>query len=145
MDVFERILVPVDGSEGADKALLQAIRVADACKSVISLLYVAYFDGDTDSKIETVSWLPDEAVGSVAKASAAILGRAREKIPPSIACQTHTRTGIPSKKILEFARENEMELIVVGGRGLGIVEGFLLGSVSQSILENARMPVMIVK
>ena len=44
-----------------------------------------------------------------------------------------------------FAKKNDMDLIVVGGRGLGLVEGFLLGSISREVLEQAHCPVLVVK
>lgn len=145
MAELRRILVPVDGSENEDKVLEMAVTIASACQSEIHLLYVSYFDGDTDSKIEMISWLPEQVVGSVTKASRAILDHAMRKISSGILCETHVRTGIPSKEIVTFAEAQAMDLIVIGGRGLGIVESFLLGSVSQSVLEDTKCTVMIVR
>lgn len=145
MSAFKRILVPIDGSENSDKALQKAIDIALVCQSELHLLYVSLFDGDTDSKVEMISWLPDAVAGSVTKASSMILAHAKERIPANIVCMAYTEAGIPAKVILQFAEKNAMDLIVIGGRGLGTIEGFLLGSVSQSLLENAKCPVMIVK
>lgn len=145
MQPFQRILVPVDGSANSDKAIECVIKLAGMCKSQVLLLYVSYFDGDTDNSVEAVSWLPEAAVGSVNKASESILHHAKAKFPKEVAASVHRGKGIPSHVILEFARENQVDLIVMGGRGLGIVEGYLLGSVSQYVLEHAGCPVMIVK
>lgn len=145
MSAFKRILVPVDGSENSDKSLQKAIDIANVCEGEIHLLYVSPFDGDTDSKVEMISWLPDTVAGSVTKVSGVILAHAKEKIPSAIVSRAYTEAGIPAKVILQFAEKAAMDLIVVGGRGLGAIEGFLLGSVSQSLLENAKCPVMIVK
>lgn len=145
MQSFQKILVPVDGSVNSDKAVAGVAKIAKLCKSEVMLLYVSYFDGDTDSNVEMVSWLPEAAAGSVNKASSFILGRAQERIPEGVLASVHRSKGIPSHVILEFAEANDVDLIVMGGRGLGIVEGYLLGSVSQYVLENAKCPVMIVK
>lgn len=145
MQSFQRILVPVDGSANSDKAIENVIKIAGMCKSEVLLLYVSYFDGDTDSNVEMVSWLPEAAAGSVNKASASILSHAQAKFPKEILTSVHRGKGIPSHVILEFAEENGIDLIVMGGRGLGVVEGYLLGSVSQYVLENAKCPVLIVK
>lgn len=145
MGVFARILVPVDGSEHSDRAVEKAATMARLCGGEVDLLYVSYLDEDTDAKAAAVSWLPDSVVGSVAKVSKAILDHARAKIPVALTVRLHTEAGTPAKAILAFAEQNASELIVVGGRGLGIVEGFLLGSVSQFLVENAKCPVMVVK
>jgi nucleotide-binding universal stress UspA family protein len=47
--------------------------------------------------------------------------------------------------ILDFASSNDIDLIIMGSRGLGIVKGVLLGSVSQYIVEQAKCPVLVVK
>ena len=44
-----------------------------------------------------------------------------------------------------IAAANDIELIIMGSRGLGIVKGVLLGSVSQYIVEQAKCPVLVVK
>jgi nucleotide-binding universal stress UspA family protein len=145
MQEARRILVPVDGSENSDKAVVQAADLAKVCTAVIDLLYVSYFDSGTDDIVENVSWLPDSVTGSIGKTSKAILEHAKTLIPENIEMRLHIETGIPAKKILDFAKHNKADLIVIGGRGLGIVEGFLLGSVSQKIIEQADCPVLIVK
>lgn len=145
MQAFKKILVPVDGSANAHKALHSAIKIAKLCKSEIILLYVSYFDGDTDSSVEMVSWLPEVVTGSVNKTSNVILGQAKNQIPAGISTTICRKKGIPSQEILKFAQTNDIDLVVMGGRGLGIVEGYLLGSVSQYVLEHCKCPVMIVK
>lgn len=145
MKKLARILVPVDGSAGSDRAVDMAALLAQASGAVLDLLYVSYFDRDTDDTAAQVSWLPDNVVGSSAKAAAAILDRAQARVPEDVQAELHTVTGIPAQKIVEFAAQHGHELVVVGGRGLGLVEGFLLGSVSQAVMESAKGTVLIVK
>ena len=145
MKELARILVPVDGSAGSDKAVDTAVLLAEASGAAIDLLYVSYFDSGTDDTLGQVSWLPDSVMGSSARASADILERARKRIPDSIQVELHAETGVPARKIVEFSDTHDKELIVVGGRGLGLVEGFLLGSVSQEVMESAKSTVLIVK
>lgn len=144
MKELARILVPVDGSAGSDKAVDTAVLLAEASGAAIDLLYVSYFDSGTDDALGQVSWLPDSVMGSSARASADILERARKRIP-NIQVELHAETGVPARKIVEFSDTHDKELIVVGGRGLGLVEGFLLGSVSQEVMESAKGTVLIVK
>lgn len=53
--------------------------------------------------------------------------------------------GNPAKEILSAASDNGVDMIVVGSRGLGGIRGLLLGSVSNAVVQNSKMPVMVVK
>lgn len=139
------ILVPVDGSLHSDRAVAQAVRIAAAGKNRIDLLYVAYFDQSTDDAVTKISWLPGSVAGSTGKLSRTVLQRAAALIPSEIEQTQQVRTGIPAKEILAFAQMQAVDLIVVGARGLGRVAGFLLGSVSQELLEQAPCAVLVVK
>lgn len=141
----KRILVPVDGSEIVKRTVKQAVDLAQICSAELELLYVSHLASETDSKVAAISWLPKSVTGSVKKLSTAILEQAAREIPAEIKYTVHTKTGIPEDVIVAYALENKIDLIVIGGRGLGIVEGFLLGSVSQSVLEEAKCPVVVVK
>jgi nucleotide-binding universal stress UspA family protein len=145
MQAFERILVPVDGSKNSDKAIAAALDIISVSHGQIDFLYVAYFNGSTDDPEDHISWMPDEFTGSIQQNSLAVLQHAVQQIPTDSKYMTHIATGIPAKQILKFAKDHASDLIVIGGRGLGIVEGFLLGSVSQEVLERAHCPVLIVK
>ena len=145
MQKITRILVPVDGSPSSDKALDTAILLAMASGAALDLLYVSYFDSGTDDVVEKISRLPDSVAGSSSKAAEAILRHAREHIPAGIEVGLHRETGTPARKIVDFAAKNGNEMTVVGGRGLGIVAGFLLGSVSQEVMELAGNTVVVVR
>ncbi|MBR2216288.1 MAG: universal stress protein [Selenomonadaceae bacterium] len=139
-----RILVPVDGSDCALRAVDMAAVLAEAMGGIIDLLYVAYFDSDTDLEDE-VSWLPDIATKPYRLEGEEILAKARNRVPSQVPTETHRRTGKPSEAILELAKELQVAIIAVGGRGLGVVSGFFLGSVSQAVMEEAECSVLVVK
>jgi nucleotide-binding universal stress UspA family protein len=54
------------------------------------------------------------------------------------------KNGPVARGIISFAKENGVDLIVIGGRGLGSVESYLLGSVSHKVTGTSTCPVMIV-
>ena len=54
------------------------------------------------------------------------------------------KPGPPARTIVQFAREKGCDLIVLGSRGLGATEGYLLGSVSHKVTGLADCPVMVV-
>ena len=61
----KRILVPVDGSDGAAQAVALAADLALATDCTLDILHVSYFDSKTDSQAD--SWLPDEVAASSRK------------------------------------------------------------------------------
>ena len=138
--MFENILVPVDGSEGSDRAVAEAISVAQTCGAKLNFLYVANIN-----QLAINACLSDAILEAVSKAGNVILDRAMEMVPSGIEKEAFSETGTPAGVILDFAMNNPTDLIVMGSRGLGVVKGVLLGSVSQYIVEQAKCPVLVVK
>ncbi len=54
------------------------------------------------------------------------------------------KMGTASKKILEFAKKNEIDLIVISSKGRGDLTGYLLGGVSHKVAGLAKCPVMVI-
>jgi nucleotide-binding universal stress UspA family protein len=65
------------------------------------------------------------------------------EIPGEI--QTETIEGSPAEAILDIAKNRDVDLIVMGSRGLGRLAGALLGSQSQKVVQHAQRPVLIVR
>ena len=89
--------------------------------------------------------LSDAIVDSVTKAGNVIVERAMEMVPEGVEKESFSDTGSPAVVGLDFAESNNIDLIVMGSRGLGVVKGVLLGSVSQYVVEQAKCPVLVVK
>ncbi|MBO5651788.1 MAG: universal stress protein [Selenomonas sp.] len=138
--MMKNILVPVDGSEGSDRAVAEAIAMAEVCEAKLNFLYVANIN-----QLTINACLSDAILEAVTKAGNVILDRAMEMVPSGIEKEAFSETGSPAVVILDFAAANDIELIIMGSRGLGIVKGVLLGSVSQYIVEQAKCPVLVVK
>ena len=79
------------------------------------------------------------------KAGDVVLAHAEERSPQGIETERVLETGSPAPVIADVAEEYGVDLIVMGSRGLGLVKGVLLGSVSQYVVENAKCAVMVVK
>ena len=137
---MKNILVPVDGSEGADRAIEKAVMLAEICGAKLNFLYVANIN-----QLAINAVLSDAILDSVTKAGNVILDRALEMVPAGVAKESFSDTGSPAVVILDFAETNDIDLIVMGSRGLGVVKGVLLGSVSQYVVEQSKCPVLVVK
>ena len=138
--MIKNILVPVDGSEGADRAIEKAVMLAQICAAKLNFLYVANIN-----QLAINAVLSDAILDSVTKAGNVILDRALEMVPEGVAKESFSDTGSPAVVILDFAEANDIDLIVMGSRGLGVVKGVLLGSVSQYVVEQSKCPVLVVK
>lgn len=138
--MMKNILVPVDGSEGSDRAVAEAIAMAEICEAKLNFLYVANIN-----QLAINACLSDAILEAVTKAGNVILDRAMEMVPSGIEKEAYSETGSPAVVILDFASSNDIDLIIMGSRGLGIVKGVLLGSVSQYVVEQAKCPVLVVK
>jgi nucleotide-binding universal stress UspA family protein len=53
--------------------------------------------------------------------------------------------GIPAEKILEYAEESNIDLVVMGTQGLTDVKRFLIGSMAENVLRHSKVPVMIIR
>ena len=144
MEKYGKILVSVDGSDASDRVVDTAVALAESVGATLDILFVSYFDSNTDAMGED-SWLPESVAGPTFKEVDAALERAHCRVPSSLRIVMHHKIGVPSEEILAFIKENEIDVVVMGGRGLGALQGFLVGSVSQTVLESAPCAVVIVK
>jgi len=129
---ISKILVPIDGSKSAEKALNHATLLAKKTDSKITLLYV---------KELIISDLKPEAIGALGNH---ILSMAANQVK-GIKIDQKLESGDPAKVIVQTAEKGDYDLIVMGSRGLGMIGRFLLGSVSDHVTQYANRSVLIVK
>ena len=150
--MIKRILLATDGSEHSKKAMDFAVDMAGKYDAILDFIHVIskpkvppelmqYIDSD---KIED----PPESVyfAQMAKKIMDVCGDAcslggvkTEKI------RTNVLSGEPAEMILEYAKEKNVDAIVMGNRGLGGIAGRLLGSVSRKVTHYAECTCIIVK
>jgi len=129
---LSKILVAVDGSESAEKALEYAVQLAKKHKAKVTLLNVG------ESKIFGLK--PEVARGI----GESILSDAAAKVK-GLKLNTKLEFGNPPETIIEVAEKRNYDLIVVGSRGLSSVKRFFLGSVSDDVSHHAKCSVLIVR
>jgi nucleotide-binding universal stress UspA family protein len=140
------VLVATDGSASAGRAVALAASIAKAFDGVLHIVSVLEGYGPSDEALEcrpgTVESPPFETLSC---AATAILQDARSRASALGAprVEIESRTGPVAETILEIAREENADTIVVGKRGHGRVTGLLLGSVSQKIVCEAFCPVVV--
>ena len=132
----EKILTAVDGSKHADKALEFAIQLAKNYSANLALLHV-----EEDKLIRIGGPQVVDCVGTVGEC---ILKDASTKIR-GISFNKMLEYGSPAEIIIKVAKKANVDLIVIGSRGLSSVRRYLLGSVSDDISIHARSSVLIVR
>ncbi len=137
---MKNILVPVDGSDSAIRAVKIAVDLAASCQAKLMFLYVANIN-----QLAINACLTDAILDSVNKAGDLVLEQAMAEVSESVAAETFSETGSPAVVILDFLEDHPVDLVVMGSRGLGVVKGVLMGSVSQYVVEQAKCPVLVVK
>lgn len=157
---YSNILVPYDHSESAKHAMFTALEFAaenpEARVTAFFASPVPEFESSQFLAAETVSGVRRVSPEELAGMQQDYLDYERESLKKSLVKEfgehlvDNTRfdiavgQGKPSKAILDFARDNGVDLIVMGCRGLNAVAG-MLGSVSYAVLRNAECPVLIEK
>ncbi|MBN6187576.1 universal stress protein [Aneurinibacillus sp. BA2021] len=139
---MKTILVPVDGSQHALRALGEAADMAKAFGGSILLLNVQY-DLET---FHTRRFFSREQIEQYEKElSDEVLAPAVDELRKhEVAFTVKVRVGSPKKEIIAEAVECGADYIVMGSRGMGSVMGSVLGSVSYGVLNEAPCPVLIV-
>lgn len=137
----ERILIATDGSPGSLAAVEEGVRLAKLLGAEVIFTAVAHSPlpilGDPYYQRALT-----EKLGAMRSALATAVPFAEERRVPY---ETELLEGSPVKMILELARSRNVDLIVVGSRGLGAVKGSLLGSVSSAIVHHADRPVLVAR
>ncbi|ARM76638.1 universal stress protein UspA [Acidianus manzaensis] len=140
MLMFSKILVAYDGSEQAKKALDIAIELARKYDSELYIIEVV-----DEAIFENSGVLPPlSAIEELNKKAKKDIDEAVKKAQ-GIKVVGEVLSGDPGSTILEYSKNNGIELIVMGSRGLSIFKKILLGSVSTAVLHNSSAPVLIVK
>ncbi len=138
--MYEKILVPVDGSEHSICALQEAIKVAKLTNGAITLVHVVPM-GVSDvksSKQLFYQMLLDK--GKVLLEEGKKIANAE-----GFDVETLLLEGDTVGQIVRTAKEGKFGLIVIGARGLGKLSGMILGSVSQGVVTNAPCPVLVTR
>jgi nucleotide-binding universal stress UspA family protein len=145
--MYQRILVPVDGSETASRGLQEAIRLSKALGASIRLVHII---DDTplalnpEAGVAAAPLVADFAEGGKqimeeARAFAAAQGVQVETV-------VHENfTGLTAERILEEARKSGAELIVMGTHGRRGIRHVVLGSDAEAVVRGANVPVLLVR
>ena len=149
--MFRKILVGVDGSESALKAVGLAAELSRVHEAQLVLVHVVQISAIADQvlKMSATEHLKESPKGIMEKLSQNVLDKARKHaLRAGVSDEqvaTVTTDGNQAGQLIQTAKRRKADLIVLGSRGRGRLEGLLLGSVSQKVAALAPCPCLIAR
>lgn len=147
--MYDRILVPTDGSETAEVAVEHAIKLATEYDAEIHALYVVNTDAisitlgpEQVDRIMTGQFDEMEELNADAEAALQTVVDAAEQA--GLQWTTDIRGGKPHKKIADYVEELDIDAVVMGSRGRGGVKRRVMGSVTERVLRSTTVPVLVI-
>ena len=139
--MFAKILVAVDGSESSKKAFDQSVFLAQKCNSKLYIVHVVLdweYGGDSAATFELIDELRAKGMELLERCKTLAL-------KSNVQVETLLEQGDYAQEIIEVAKRNDCDLIIMGSRGMSPIKELLLGSVSLKVMHHASCPVMIVR
>ena len=140
--MYDRILVPTDGSTEVEQALEYAFDLAREHGASVRTLYVVDAAGYGGLPMETAWQGISEALRDEGREA---IEHVEAIAPPDVDVAGTVLDGSPSRVIVEEAARQECDLIVMGTHGRGGIDRLLLGSVTERVVRRAPVPVLTVQ
>jgi len=140
--MYDTVLLPTDGSDGAAESLDHAVGAAEAYDASLHIISVVdhrvVLAADADDKESVRADLTDDASDAVAE----LAERARDA---GIETTTATPEGVPHREILAYAERSGVDLLVLGTHGrTGREKRLNLGSTTERVVKAADRPLLVV-
>lgn len=142
---IKKVLVPIDFSDYSKSALKYAVNFAKSFNADIILVYV----------VEPVIYPPDFSMGQIAmpsinsewddRAKDELQKLAKNEITDIKNTKTIIKTGKPFVEIVETAKEENVDLIIIATHGRSGVEHILFGSTAEKVVRKAPCPVLTLR
>ena len=142
-DFYRNIVIATDGSENSQKAISYGIEIAKLSGATVHALYVVDtssfssipMDAGWEAMYEILRKEGEKAISEVKERGEASGVEVREVI----------WEGHPSNEIIDFAENNNADLIVMGTLGKTGLDRFLMGSVAEKVVRGSKVPVLVVR
>ena len=139
--MYQHILLAADGSENSIRAAKEAAKIAKCGdKTIVTILFVIDIEKVKTEMLYTQS-------------SDSLYMERRQKLMPieqlfkaqSVSYKVELVHGMPGPEIVKYANSQQVDLVVIGSRGLNGLQEMVLGSVSHKVMKRVNCPALIVK
>ncbi|RRG02611.1 MAG: universal stress protein [Lactobacillus sp.] len=146
--MYENILVPLDGSKNAQKALSVAIKLAKTFSSKLTLLSVIdnrNFSGNR-SVVNTAPIVTTDEITELSKYSDNVINAGLQVVKDNgLEAKTLIKRGYPKSIIAtDVPTDENIDLIVMGKSGTGALDRLIMGSTTAYVVRNAHVQVLVV-
>ncbi|SHF22765.1 universal stress protein [Alkalibacter saccharofermentans] len=149
---MKKVLIPIDGSEFSSLAIEKGKEIAKFFGSKIILLHVRdlnFSNYPSDPSVfHDITATIENILAEGDKESAILLEESKKKFEDMFdMVETVSLKGNVASSIVDYAEENDVDLVVLGSNGLGAkgIRGALLGSVANKVIHQVTKPVLLVK
>ncbi len=141
--MFDKMMVAIDQAEITNKLLDAAVEIAQNKQTQVTLVHVSQEYVSNGMTYVPENFL-EEILNEMEKAGLEQLQQAKSKLKSAgINPETVHLKGDPAHEILNYARDTEQQLIIIGSRGLRGIKEMMLGSVSHKVSQLSNCPVLI--
>lgn len=135
---MKKILVPFDNSPNSKRALSNAIAIAKLSGGSITLIHVVSYHSAIAKIVQPYKGKMISHVKKFMKDAK------HDAFKDGILSNQQISYGNPSEEILDYIKKKNFDLIVMGRRGTTKITGPSLGSVSNALVQNSKIPVLVV-
>lgn len=132
--MYDRVLIPTDGSENVTEAIENGIEIADRFEATVHALSVVPPSVSRDRLRYDPATVAEEAIEDVE-------AQCHEA---DVDVVTEIRKGEPGEEILSYCEEHDIDVIVMGTHGRTGLDHILFGSIAERIVQNTSIPAMTV-
>jgi nucleotide-binding universal stress UspA family protein len=144
--MYKKILVPLDGSELAERALPHALEIARCMGSELNFLRVSLAEIYAHSPAGDGPLYAPEVLEADRQAAVEYLARVRARLAlPEVRVTTEVLAGPVAETIIDYARDQGVDLIIMSTHGRSGLSRWVFGSVADRVLHGAHSPTMIVR
>src|SRR6266704_4095152 len=144
--MFKRIVVPLDGSTRAERAIPVAARIAHASGGTIILLWVVTTPFEFGSRVIPLSGFSATTLkADVDAATKYLVAVARSDDLDGVGIKMEVSAGIPTQAIMDVVRDEQADLVVMCSHGDTGLKRWLLGSVAQKVGRQCTVPVLVLR
>lgn len=141
--MIQRILLPTDGSEYAEKTIEMAITLAKKLDAMVIVMYA--YDALKPLRKRS-SMLTDDVRHSMEKEATELVQEVAARLQAQeLTVQALAVEGHPAEAILRAIQAESPDLVVMGARGEGGFVGLMMGSVAENVVRHSPVPVLVVK